>query len=262
MKLTILGSGICIFDKERKGPSFLLEVNKQLLLFDCGWGFGENLIKAGHQPFDLDHIFISHPHADHMGSLINILQSIFVATKFFPEKSRTKPLFLHAYEGFKRDYEKLRSILFPERDEAYEINIVEHRNDRKIYDSFELSTIEVNHRPDLFHSTAYRIDAEETSFVYSGDCGYDERLIALADSAHLLILDCSTTSKIYRKHKARKNHLSPFECGEVAKQAKIEKLVLYHIYYDLTNKEEIEEEIRKNYKGELIFSEDLQKITV
>ena len=260
MKLTILGSGICVFDHERKGPSFLLETDNQLLLFDCGWGFGENLLKAGHQPFDLDHIFISHPHADHMGGLINILQSIFVTTKFFPEKARIKPLFLHGYLGFKKDYEKLRSLLFPEREEPYEINVIEHQNDSKIYDTFELSTAEVKHRPDLFHSTAYRIDADETAFVYSGDCGYDERIIELSKDAQLIVLDCSNPAKTYRKHGAASNHLSPFECGKVAKQAKINELILYHIYYDLTTKEEIEEEVKKNFDGKLILPTDLQTI--
>jgi ribonuclease BN (tRNA processing enzyme) len=72
MKLTILGSGSPIFNLKRYAPSFIVETKQKLLLFDCGWGCGINLLKAGYQISQLDHILISHPHADHMGNLMHI----------------------------------------------------------------------------------------------------------------------------------------------------------------------------------------------
>lgn len=263
MKLTALGSGVCIFKTDRKGPSFLLETDgNQKLLFDCGWGFGENLIKTEHEPADLDHIFISHPHADHLGSLINILQSIYTSSKFFPEESRTKTLTLHGYIGFKKDYETLRSILFPEREESYQIEVIEHGNDEKKYEGFKLTTSQVTHRPDLFHSATYRIDSGNKSFVYSGDCGYDERLVELSKDSDLLILDCSIPTKTYNAHGPQRTHLSPFECGQVGQKAQVKRLMLYHIYYDLTTPEKITNEIRKHYEEELILPRDLQTIEI
>lgn len=36
MKLTVLGSGTAMIRKERRAPSFLLELGGKKLLFDCG----------------------------------------------------------------------------------------------------------------------------------------------------------------------------------------------------------------------------------
>lgn len=262
MKLTILGCGICIVKADRKGPAFLLEVADELLLFDCGWGFGENMLNAGFDVNALDHIFISHPHADHMGSLTNILQSMFVSSLYFPKTARTKPLFLHGYKGFKNDYEQLRSIMFPERKEPYSIHVYEHAGEEKKFAPFVLKSSEVHHAPTLFHSVAYRVECGNTSFVYSGDCSFDERLVHLSKDADLLILDCSTPHRKYQDKGPQPNHLSPYECGVIAQKAHVKKLVPFHMYYDFTTKEEVEQEIRKNYSNELFIPHDLQRIEV
>ena len=262
MKLTILGSGICIVKADRKGPAFLLEVENKLLLFDCGWGFGDNILKSGYDLNAIDHMFISHPHADHMGSLTNMLQSMFVSSLYFPQTARTKPLFLHGYKGFESDYERLRSIMFPERKEPYTIFLHEHTDGQKKLDPFTLVTSEVHHAPSLFHSVAYRIEYDNTAFVYSGDCSFDDRLVSLSKDADLLILDCSTPTAKYKKEGAQSNHLSPYECGVIAKEAGVKKLVPFHIYYDFTTKDEVEREIRKNYANELFIPHDLQSIEI
>ena len=86
MKLTIIGSGTPIINLKRHASSFLLEIDDgQLLLFDCGWGCGINIVESGYDLQKIDHIFITHPHGDHLGGLINILQSIYVKGLYFIE---------------------------------------------------------------------------------------------------------------------------------------------------------------------------------
>ncbi|MBI4054145.1 MAG: MBL fold metallo-hydrolase [Candidatus Doudnabacteria bacterium] len=60
----------------------------------CGWGSGKNLLRAGYGIQKLDHIFITHPHADHLGSLISLLHSMLNPRNFFPKTRRAKPLYL------------------------------------------------------------------------------------------------------------------------------------------------------------------------
>lgn len=260
MKVTILGSGCSYINLDKKGAAFLLEFDGKYLLFDCGWGCQESLLRIGIPVQKLDHVFITHPHADHIGGLIPLLQSIYVSGLFYPKTKRTKPLYLHGYKGFSKDYEALRTIMFPERIEPYEIHVLEYYNETRNFDSFKVHSSEVVHNPRYFHSNAYRIDFGNKSFVYSGDMGYDEKFIALSKDADIALLEMSFWPAYFKEFGARPNHLSTFECGLIAKKAKIKKLVLVHTYDKATDKE-IESEIRKNFEGELIISKDLLNIT-
>jgi ribonuclease BN (tRNA processing enzyme) len=262
MQLTVLGSGVCIMYPDRKGPAYLLEADNQLVLLDCGWGFGPNLLQTSHSLSSIDHICISHPHADHMGSLMNILQSMAVESDFFPEKKRTKPLHLHGYKGFKEDYEKLRNIMFPERMETYEIKIYEYANNENTFGTLNIKGTEVKHNPHLFHSSAFRIEHNGKSLVYSGDTSYDENLIKLSKDADFALYEASSPPSQYRKVGPLPNHLSPFEAGKMAHRAEVKKLGLIHIYFEKTSEKEMETEVRQNFSGELLFLKDLDQFSL
>ncbi len=261
MKLTILGSGIYVFLKDRKGPAYLLEVGDQKILLDCGWGFGPNLLEAGYTIYELDHIVISHPHADHMGGLMNITQSM-KGGRHFPEYYRKKPLYLHGYKGFKKDFETLQNIMNPEKDEWYEIKIFEYEDNQNSIGELKISGVEVKHNPHLFHSSAYRIEHNGKSLAYSGDSSYDEQLVKVSNNADFALFESSNPPKLFKEQGPKPNHLSPFEAGKLAHAAGVKKLGLIHVYFHLTSEEEITEEVRKNFKGELLFPKDLQSIQI
>jgi len=259
MKLTIIGSGTAIIKKERRAPCFLLETKNQKLLFDCGWGCLSGLMEIGINLNEIDQIFISHSHADHLANLIPLLQSILVTGVYFPQKARKKDLIIHGYKGFKKDYQSLRKIMFPEKQETYRIIIREHTNDKEKTNNLEIETKEVTHVPQYFPSVAYRINSEGKSFAYSGDCNYNENIIILAENSDLLLLDGSVPVESFRKHGPFLTHLSPFEAGKIAQKAKVKTLVLFH-FYDISQKSEIESEVGKSFPGNLIIPDDLQQI--
>lgn len=265
MDLTVLGSGTCIIKEKRASASFLLRRGDQSVLLDAGWDTPMRLVEVGQDVQKLDHIIISHPHADHMGSLMSILQSMLVAGydvsgEGWQQRRREKPLFIHGYPGFTEHYEALRRIMVPERVEPYRINILEYRNEKRSFGDITISSTEVIHVPEYWSSAAFRIDADGKGFVYSGDCGYDERLLDLAKGADLGLFEMSVPSWMYSKG-PRPNHLSGYECGLIAARAGLKRLVLAHLY-DNDTKENTEAEVRKNFSGELIVSEDLQTIKV
>jgi len=119
----------------------------------------------------------------------------------------------------------------------------------------------VNHVPQYFPSVAYRINSEEKSFTYSGDCNYNENIISLAQKSDLLLLDCSVPVESFQKHGPFPNHLSPFEAGEIAQKSEVKTLVLFHLY-DISSDKEIEKEIKKNFPGNLVIPKDLQQISL
>ena len=66
MKLTILGSGSPEAYARRASSGYLVEIGDTKILFDCGGGVVDRLLKAGFIPSDVDFLFFSHLHSDHM----------------------------------------------------------------------------------------------------------------------------------------------------------------------------------------------------
>jgi ribonuclease BN (tRNA processing enzyme) len=266
MKLTVLGSGTAVIRKKRHSASMFVDAMGKTLLLDCGWGCPENMLKAGKNPQTIDHILISHPHPDHMGSLMNLLQSMLVSGvdvsgKGWEQRKREKTLYLHGYDGFAEDYEALRKIMFPERKEPYKIEVFEYPKNTNTFDGIKITGTTVTHVPEYFNSSAYRIDCDGKSIVYSGDCGYDERLVELSNNADLALYDVSVPPWMFKKG-ARPNHTSAYECGLMAHQAGVKKLALFHLYDNATKPATEKEARRGGFPNELIITKDLQTIEI
>lgn len=261
-KLIELGSGSAVLRKRRKSSCHLVEIANKLIMLDCGWGV-TNIVQTSYDLQKIDHILISHPHVDHLGNLINTLQSIYVSGLYYPETTRTKPLHLHGYQGFAQDYEQLRKLLFPERTEPYQIIIHEGDHSNDSFDGLKITHTEITHNPHLFHAASYRIEAEENgvikSLAYSGDCGYDERLIKISENADIGIFEMSNSPEKFTKNGPTPNHISPYECGQIAAKAELKNLVLVH-WYDDSPQEAVIAEVQKNFKGKILIPEDLDTI--
>ena len=73
MKLTILGSGNSLPNKDRNAPGYLLEADNKLIMLDAGEGTKRQIVKAGYDLFRLTDILITHTHVDHVAELPAIL---------------------------------------------------------------------------------------------------------------------------------------------------------------------------------------------
>ncbi len=247
--------------KERAGVALHIATAESSLLLDCGWGAPWQLVNAGVDPQRIDHILISHPHADHIGTLIPIVQSIYVTGNVYPERARSKPLYVHGYQGLARHYETLRDMMFPERVEPYETRVLEYPGNTQRIGDCTISAAEVRHVPEYFQAVAFRVESDGKSVVYSGDCAYDEALAVLSKDADVAVYEASISVKRYRTQGPGKTHLSPVECGLIAAKAGVSRLVLVHLY-DNSTEQEIIDAVRANFQGEFIISRDLQEIAV
>jgi ribonuclease Z len=66
MRVTLLGTGTPFPNVERFGSAILVEVAGKKLLFDCGRGVVIRLTQAGVSPKDIDGLFLTHLHSDHV----------------------------------------------------------------------------------------------------------------------------------------------------------------------------------------------------
>ncbi len=73
--LTLLGTGTCQIEFERRASSILLELDHTYILFDCGHGTVQRLLEVGVQHNQVDHLVLSHFHPDHVSDLIPFLHA-------------------------------------------------------------------------------------------------------------------------------------------------------------------------------------------
>ena len=100
MKLVFLGTGASAPTKEKALSSLALNFDGQNLLFDCPEGVQRQMVLAGVSQLKVQHVFITHFHADHMLGLPG-----FIATNSM--HLRDYPLYLYGPRGLKERVEKM-----------------------------------------------------------------------------------------------------------------------------------------------------------
>jgi ribonuclease BN (tRNA processing enzyme) len=256
MKITILGSGTAAPRINRNMSGYLLEANGKKILLDSGPGTIRQLLKLKVNLLDIDNIFYTHLHNDHINDLGAIIWSNNYGTY------RKKPLNLYGPQGFKKYYKIFMGKILKPDKLIYGINVKEMKNgsiveipinkkiDKKYsiinknnnYTNIIIKSIKSRHTK---NSVSYRIEYDGKSIVYSGDTDYSREIIEISKNADLLILECSFPDK-------KKGHLTPALCGRIATKANAKKLVLTHFYPEC-DKVDVKKQCGKEFDGKVIL---------
>ncbi len=92
MKLVFLGTGSGFPSRERNVSALALQINGEVLLFDCGEGTQRQLMFSSLSFMKVRRIFISHFHGDHFLGVGGLVQSMCL-------NNRTAPLDIYGPEG-------------------------------------------------------------------------------------------------------------------------------------------------------------------
>jgi ribonuclease BN (tRNA processing enzyme) len=227
MRLTVLGRSPARPNPGEACAGYVLEGGGSRVLIDVGPGVVAQLLRRN-TPDELDAVVISHMHTDHCLDLVTLRYSypwIDVAKKrllvIVPPGSTAQLAELALGAGYANFFDK--SFIFVEHDGKRPIEV----------GNLRLEPDETQHyvRTWGFRASA-RGNGEDADRVlaYSADAGPCDALPRLADGAEFFLCEAGLRSlKEDDPEPQSRGHLLPSEAGEVARRARVKRLVLTHI---------------------------------
>jgi ribonuclease Z len=286
MKITLLGTGTPAPSLARQSSGYLLEVGGALIVMDHGPGAHHRLIESGHRAVDVSYVFISHLHYDHcMDYARLVLQRWDMGADRIPDLEvygptpiarMTEQLFgedgVYGPDIRARIEHESSIFVFEERggkpprkrpaphvQEVHAGNVVEG-------DGWKVTVGNASHVQPQLECLAFRLDSDEGSVCYSGDSGgVCAELIGLARGCDVLIhmnhyFSGTEPTASYRR--ACGNHR---DNAVIAQRAGVKTLVLSHVLAQIDQpgvREQIIQEIRQEFDGNVIWGEDLMRLTL
>lgn len=249
MRLSILGSGTNMHPI-RAGAGYLVQTDHTILL-DLGPRTLTNLVNVGVNRHRITHLLLSHFHADHFSDFITFFFDAVIYTKY--EGGHRPDLTLIGPRGTKH---LLGMILktFPSFSRPpFRVAIKEIGDRRFAIGETQITPKTMTHVQDL-HCVGYRIDYRGKSLVYSGDTQYCDNLVRLCTDADIAILDCS-----FPANKPGPAHLHAGQCGRVASEAGLGRLVLSH-FYPIAERYDVRAQAGESFGGRITMARDRMRI--
>ena len=275
MQLTLLGTGCPKVDHKRFGPSNLINTKHTSLLVDCGSGVTQRLNEIKISSKDIDALFLTHLHSDHVIDIYQLIISSWHSYRIKPWKiygPRGTKKFLNKIMNAWKDerylrikYEKRASIA------AFELDIIEFKDSGKYkIKDLVIEYFRVDHFP-VKNAYGFSIYNNKKKLTISGDTKPCENLIKHALNANVLLHEVFIDGEIKKTNKMRTletlhnvkaYHTSSRDVGKIAKLTKCKKLVLTHFVPTDFDKEKLKKIVKKDFGKYPIIGEDLMKILI
>jgi ribonuclease Z len=282
IKVILLGTGSPAPSIDRFGPSILVEVGGQKLLFDCGRGAGQRLWQLKIPLGQIDALFLTHLHSDHIVGIPDVWLTGWIPAAY---GRRTSPFQVFGPDGTKDMMENLvKAFSWDISTRSKEKNKVDsgalvHTTDIKegfIWEKngIKVTPFTVRHAEFIESALGYRIDYAGHSVILSGDTRYSENLIRYAKGADVVIHEVAAANEHSMQTSPLINqilgfHSSPEDAAKVFEQIK-PKLAVYSHFVLLSAEpsippptiNELTYRTKKIYKGALQIGEDLLTIEI
>ena len=245
MRITVLGTGTIALSAERSCSGYYVEAGDARVLTDCGSGITRRLAEQGIPWQQLTHVALTHFHIDHHADLPTLI----FAWKYGMLPARTAPIDIIGPVGTRSLLERLAAaygewVLAP----GFDVRVTELPPGTPFdLGGARLDCTKVPHTPE---SMAYSFAEGAHRLVYSGDTGFDTAFAEWSKGCDLLVLECSLPQSM-----AIPEHLTPEECGEIARLAEPGTLVLTHLYPPV-EAVDIAAIVAAKYDGSLVIAHD------
>ncbi len=213
----------------RGNTCFTVRTENGLFLADAGPSVFSDLLRAGIEPSEIDAIFLSHGHADHMLGFPQLaLQLKFV--------QRLKPLMIFCTAQVRDLVYSVTRLTFPEAGDLLDtfrwIELAEGpRQSHDLIDGIQLTT-ELVFGPPYMPVLGLRLDFLEkgVSLAFSSDTAPSDTLASLATGCDLLIHEASFSATLQPNVSPELFfHSDARQAGQIAARAGVKRLALVHL---------------------------------
>jgi ribonuclease Z len=270
IKVTILGSGTPRVNIDRFSQSILIEHKNDKFLFDAGRGALLRLNQSRILPNEIENIFFTHLHSDHILGFSDILMTGWVYHRQKPLNIFGPPGTINFVNSTIKSFEediKVRSL----PPESLNVENLES-NIEIIYDDFTykkngltIETFAVKHEP-FTYAFGFKIFNSKYCMVISGDTTYSEQVIEKTKNCDLLIHEIAHASEhTLEKYPKAKGvisyHTDAPQVSKIINTVKPRLTILNHVLsLDGSSDEQILNEIKKNTKHKVLIAKDLMTI--
>ena len=275
MQLTLLGTGCPSVDYKRCGSANLVSTKNTRILIDCGSGVTQRLNQAKISSANIDALFLTHLHSDHVVDLYQLIISSW-------HSYRIKPWKIYGPKGTKKFIKNIMATWAEERKQrilyesrasvkAFDIKITEFSS-TGIYSfkDLKIKYFEVDHKP-VKYAYGFSFFNKSKKLTISGDTRPCENLMKFGNKSDVLLHEVfiegeiKKTNKMRSKktlHNVQKYHTSSSQVGKVAFITGCKKLVLTHFVPTRFNVSRLKKIVRKDFGKDPIIGKDLLKINI
>jgi len=277
--VVLLGTGGPRPDPSRDGPATLIRFGGDNLLFDTGRGVVKQLVRAGVAPAEVNPVFVTHHHYDHIGDLHDVILSSWLAGRqqalriFGPPETRriVNALLTQIYD---------KDIEFRDQGEpaigGWKPVEVTEIGAGPVWESakWRVSAEYVVHGhgldlPPAFRRRwvclGYRFECAAGVIAISGDTIECDGLHRLAQDADILVQCCYLADAEIIDESTRRLAKLTLACGDtvgkIAARANVRTLVLTHFRQkDAAMLDTLAAEVRRDFAGRLVVGADLMSV--
>ena len=275
MQLTLLGTGCPKVDFKRFGPSNLISTNKTKILVDCGSGVTQRLEQIKVSSAEIDALFLTHLHSDHVIDLYQLIISSW-------HSYRTKAWKIYGPKGTKVFVKNIMNAWKDERSQrikyearssvaAFKIIVKEFNSlgSIKIKD-MDIKYFEVDHKP-VKYAYGFNFFHQKKKLTISGDTRPSENVMKYGQFSDVLLHEVFIDGEIMETNKMRTSktlhnvkayHTSSSLVGKIAKIARCKKLVLTHLVPTKFNEKKLKKVVKADFGKDPIIGKDLLKIQI
>lgn len=282
--VTLTGTGGPPITPGRAGAGVFVKYNGVVVQFDAGRATSNRLIEAGLRLADLDAVFITHIHSDHVFGLAELVLSRWIETQF-DEVATPLPIFapsggaarfvkrmLDPYDEdihIRREHTGSREVVLDAREFLASFTPAEvwASADRAVV----VESVAVHHEP-VPDAVAYKVTTPDGSVVISGDTRVCQEVEDFSRHVNVLVHEAFRRAPLASliEHFPRINsildyHADSISLGAMAQRAQVNTLMLTHLGPPPQNEVDeqgFSDDVKAGgYTGHVLVGRDLMSVT-